>query len=457
MFEKWFHLKEHNVTVKSEMAAGLTTFMTMAYILAVNPQILSQAGTETNPFPAGGILIATALASFVACLCMAFFSNLPFALAPGMGLNAYFTYTVCMTYHYAWQFALFAVFVEGMIFVLLSVTNVREAIFNAIPISLKQAISAGIGLFIAFIGLQSSHLVVAGPTLVALQNFKANIHTAGICALLCLVGVLMIAIMSHKKVKGAILFGILITWALGMICQLIGLYIPDPANKFFSLYPSFGTPHFAEFGQIFGQCFKLDFSQVKILDFFVIMFAFLFVDIFDTLGTLIGVASKADMLDEQGHLPGIKGALLADSLGTTFGAICGTSTVTTFVESAAGVAEGGRTGLTALTTGTLFLLSMFLAPIFISIPGFATAAALIYVGYLMLTSILKVDFNDVTEAIPAYIALISMPFYYSIAEGISFGIISYVIINTITGNSKKISALMYVLALVFVLRYIFLV
>lgn len=457
MFEKWFHLKEHNVTVKSEMAAGLTTFMTMAYILAVNPQILSQAGTEGNPFPAGGILIATAFASFVACVCMAFFSNLPFALAPGMGLNAYFTYTVCMGYGYTWQFALFAVFIEGLIFLALSLTNVREAIFNAIPLSLKQAISAGIGLFIAFIGLQGSHLVVKSATLVGLQNFRANIHTAGICALLCIIGVLIIAIMSHKKVKGAILFGILITWALGMISQAIGVYTPNPQDGFFSLYPSFGLPNFSEFGQIFGQCFNLDFSKIKILDFVVIMFAFLFVDIFDTLGTLIGVASKADMLDEKGRLPGIKGALLADSVGTTFGAVCGVSTVTTFVESASGVAEGGRTGLTALTTGTLFLLSTLLAPIFISIPGFATAAALIYVGYLMLTSILKVNFEDIGESVPAYLALIAMPFFYSIAEGIAFGIISYVIINLVIGNKKRISGLMYVLAAVFILRYMFLV
>lgn len=457
MFEKWFHLKEHNVTVKSEMAAGLTTFMTMAYILAVNPQILSLAGTEANPFPAGGILIATAIASCFACICMAFFSNLPFALAPGMGLNAYFTYTVCMSYGYAWQFALFAVFVEGLIFLVLSLTNVREAIFNAIPISLKQAISAGIGLFIAFIGLQSAHIVIESPTLVGLQNFKATIHTAGICAILCLVGVVLIAIMSHKKVKGAILYGILITWALGMIAQAVGIYIPDVENGFFSLYPSFGMPDFSQFGQIVGQCFKFDFSSVEVLDFVVIMFAFLFVDIFDTLGTLIGVASKADMLDENGRLPSIKGALFADAMGTTVGAVLGTSTVTTFVESAAGVAEGGRTGLTALTTGGLFLLSILLAPLFISIPSFATAAALIYVGFLMLTSILKVNFDNLTEAVPAYIALISMPFFYSIAEGISFGIISYVIINLVTGNSKKISGLMYALGIVFILRYIFLV
>ncbi|MGI6617420.1 MAG: NCS2 family permease [Saccharofermentanales bacterium] len=456
MLEKWFKLKEHKVNVKGELAAGLTTFMTMAYILAVNPQILSAAGTPDNPFPAGGILIATALSSFIACVCMAFFANLPFALAPGMGLNAFFTYTVCFTYGYSWQFALFAVFVEGIIFILLSLTNVREAIFNAIPTSLKHAIGAGIGLFIAFIGLQSANLVVGGATLVALQNFKANINTSGICAILCVIGVFIIAILSNKKVKGAILYGILITWVLGILSQLIGLYVPNPELGFFSLYPAFGLPNFSEFGQIFGQCFNFDFKSVKILDFFVIMFAFLFVDIFDTLGTLIGVASKADMLDENGRLPNIKGALLADAVGTTVGAICGTSTVTTYVESASGVAEGGRTGLTALTTGVLFLLAILLAPFFISIPAFATAAALIYVGYLMLSSLFKVDFENITDAVPAYMALIAMPFFYSIAEGISFGVISYVVINLATGKHKKISPLMYVLALIFIARYIFL-
>lgn len=459
MLEKWFKLKEHKVNVKGEMAAGLTTFMTMAYILAVNPQILSLASIQPanagNPFPAGGILIATALSSFIACVCMAFFANLPFALAPGMGLNAYFAFTVCAKY--SWQLALFAVFVEGLIFILLSLTNVREAIFNAIPTSLKQAIGAGIGLFIAFIGLQSANLAVDGATLVGLQNFRANIHTSGICAILCIVGIFLIAIMSHKKVKGAILYGILLTWVLGILSQLIGLYIPDPELGFYSLYPAFGLPNFSEFGQIFGQCFKVDFSSVKILDFIVVIFAFLFVDIFDTLGTLIGVASKADMLDEKGRLPRIKGALLADAVGTTVGAICGTSTVTTFVESAAGVAEGGRTGLTALTTGVLFLLAILLAPFFISIPAFATAAALIYVGYLMLSSLFKVDFENITEAVPAYMALIAMPFFYSIAEGISFGVISYVVINLATGKYKKISPLMYVLAILFIARYIFLV
>lgn len=451
MFEKAFKLKQNNVTVKSEMAAGLTTFMTMAYILAVNPQILSTTG-----MPAGGVLIATALSSFIACLCMAFFSNLPFALAPGMGLNAYFAFTVAT--QYGWEMALFAVFVEGLIFIVLSLTNVREAIFNSIPLSLKYAISGGIGLFIAFIGLINAKLVVNNDaTLVGILNFRAHFNTAGIGAILCLLGVIIIAILSHKKVKGAILIGIIATWVLGILAEVIGLYIPNVEEGYFSVMPVFGLPDFAGFGQIFGKAFSLDFSNTKIIDFAVVIFAFLFVDIFDTLGTVIGVASKANMLDEKGRLPKIKGVLLADSIGTTFGAIAGTSTVTTFVESSAGVAEGGRTGLTALTTGFLFLISIILSPLFISIPGYATAAALIYVGFLMLSSMLKVDFDDLTEAVPAYLALIAMPFFYSIAEGISVGIVTYVLINLLTGKAKKVSPLMYVLAVVFILRYAFLV
>lgn len=455
MFERLFKLEEHKTNIRTELMAGLTTFMTMAYILAVNPQILGDAG-----MPAGGVLIATALASALASILMAFFANLPFALAPGMGLNAYFAYVVVLGMGYNWQTALFAVFVEGIIFIILSLTPVREAIFDAIPLSLKHAVSAGIGLFIAFIGLQNANLVKAGPTLVEFGNFKDAINTAGISAILCLVGIIIIAVLSYKKIKGAILIGILGAWVLGMISQAIGLYVPDPGAGFFPLYPSFtlGT-HFEEFGQIAGQALNFKAIDLKnIGDFIAILFAFLFVDLFDTLGTLIGVATKADMLDEDGKLPNIKGALMADAVGTTAGALLGTSTVTTYVESSAGVAEGGRTGLTALTTGVLFLIAIILSPIFIAIPAFATGAALIYVGFLMLTSLLKVDFDNLTEAVPAYIAVIAMPFFYSIAEGISFGIIFYVLINLFTGreNRKKISPLMYVLAGLFVLRYILL-
>ncbi|NLV99568.1 MAG: NCS2 family permease [Clostridiaceae bacterium] len=455
MFEKAFKLKEHGTDVKTELMAGLTTFMTMAYILAVNPQILSATG-----MPAGGVLIGTALSSAIACFCIAFMANLPFALAPGMGLNAYFAYTIVLQMGYTWQAALFAVLVEGVIFLILSLTSVREAIFDAIPLTLKHAVSAGIGLFIAFIGLQNANLVRGGATLVEFARFKDSIHTAGICAILCLIGVIIIAILSHKRVKGAILIGILGAWILGMLAQLVGLYVPNFEAGFYSLYPSFAIgSHFQEFGSLVGQALNFNAIDLKgIGDFIAIMFAFLFVDIFDTLGTLIGVATKADMLDEEGKLPGIKGALLADAIGTTVGALFGTSTVTTFVESSAGVAEGGRTGLTALSTGVLFLVAIILSPIFISIPAFATGAALIYVGFLMLSSLLKVDFENLTEAIPAYIAVIAMPFFYSIAEGISFGIIFYVIINLLTGkeNRKKVSPLMAILAILFILRYIFL-
>lgn len=452
MFEKHFKLVENKTNVRTELMAGLTTFMTMAYILAVNPQILSEAGMN-----AGGVLIATALASAIACVCIAFMANLPFALAPGMGLNAYFAYTVVIQMGFTWQVALFAVFVEGIIFILLSLTNVREAIFNAIPLSLKHAVSAGIGLFIAFIGLQNAHLVVGGATLVELTSFTAEFSTFGITALLCFIGVIIIGILSHFRVKGAILFGILITWVLGMLMQAIGVYVPNFETGFFSLYPSWGLPDFAGFGSIFGQAFNFGAMNLqRVGDIIIVVFAFLFVDIFDTLGTLIGVASKANMLDENGRLPKIKGALMADAIGTTAGAVLGTSTVTTFVESASGVAEGGRTGLTALTTGILFLIAIIFAPIFIAIPAFATGAALIYVGFLMISSLLKVNFDDLTEAIPAYIAAIIMPFTYSIAEGISFGIISYVLLNVFTGKAKKISVLMYVLAILFVLKYILL-
>ena len=450
MLEKSFKLKEHGVNVKGELAAGLTTFMTMAYILAVNPDILSVTGM--NP---GGVLIATALSSAIACICMAFFANLPFALAPGMGLNAYFAFTVVLGMGYSWQFALFAVFVEGLIFIVLSLTNVREAIFDAIPLTLKHAVGAGIGLFIAFIGLQNSGLVQASPaTLVDLVSFKDDMSGTGILAVLTLVGVLIIGALAYKKIKGALLIGMFAVWIIGIILQAAGLYVPNPEVGLFSLYPAWGLPDFAGFGEIAGKAFSAEaFANFNVVDFLIIMFSFLFVDIFDTLGTLIGVADKADMLDEEGKLPQIKGALMADAVGTVVGAVAGTTTVTTYVESASGVAEGGRTGLTALTTGVLFLLAIILSPIFISIPSFATSAALIYVGFLMLSSILKVDFEDISEALPAYVTLFAMPFFYSISHGIMFGIIFYVLINLCAGKYKKISPLMYILALAFLLKF----
>lgn len=452
--EKVFHLSENHTDVRTEIIAGFTTFMTMAYILAVNPSILSAAGMDS-----GAVFTATALASFIATLLMAGLSNYPFALAPGMGLNAYFAYTVVLNMGYTWEMALAAVFLEGLIFIALSLTSVRESIFNAIPMNLKHAVSVGIGLFIAFIGLQNAKVVVDGATLVSVFSFKSSLadgsfHTVGITVLLAIIGILITVVLVVRKVKGNILWGIIITWILGMLCQVTGLYQPDPELGMFSVFPDFSSG----FGirDMSPTFLKLDFSKVLSLNFLVVMFAFLFVDMFDTLGTLIGVASKADMLDKDGKLPRIKGALMSDAVGTSVGALLGTSTTTTFVESASGVAEGGRTGLTSVVTAILFGLSLFLSPFFLAIPSFATAPALVVVGFLMMTSVTKIDFTDYTEAIPSYIAIIAMPFMYSISEGISMGVISYVVINLATGNAKKkkISVIMYVLAVLFVLKYI---
>lgn len=452
--DKIFHLKERNTTVKTEIVAGLTTFMTMAYILAVNPSILSASGMDS-----GAIFTATAIASCIGTLLIAFMANHPFALAPAMGLNAYFAYTVVLGMGYSWQQALAAIFVEGIIFIVLSLTNVREAIFNAIPTNLKHGVSVGIGMFITFIGLQNAKIVVNNDsTLVDMFSFVTSISegtfsSVGISVVLALIGTLITGVLLVKNVKGGILWGILITWALGMICQLTGIYVPDPAAGFYSLFPDFSNG--IAIPSMSSTFCKMDFSIMKSLDFFVIMFAFLFVDVFDTLGTLVGVASKADLLDKEGKLPRIKGALLADAVATTFGAMCGTSTVTTYVESASGVAEGGRTGLTAVTTALLFAVSLFLSPLFLAIPSFATAPALIIVGFLMITSITKIDFSDYSEAIPAFIAIIAMPFLYCISEGIALGIISYVVINACGGKEKrsKVTVLMYVLAVLFVAKY----
>ena len=453
MFEKVFKLSEHQTTVKTEVMAGITTFMTMAYILAVNPSILGSTGMGPT-----AVLLATALASFIGTACMAFMANLPFVLSAGMGLNAYMAYTVCAGYGYSWHVALLAVFAEGLIFIVLSLTNVREAIFNAIPLTLKRGVSVGIGLFIAFIGLQNAGLSVDSSTLVTIISFPENFHTAGICALLALIGLFIMAVLYTYRVKGAILYGILGTWILGMLCQVTGIYTPDVENGFYTLFPTLGITDFSKLGETFGKCFTVDFDAVGIINFIVVIFSFLFVDIFDTLGTLIGVATKADMLDEEGRLPGIRPALMADAIATSFGAVLGTSTTTTFVESASGVAVGGRTGLTALVSALLFLLSTLFAPIFTAIPSFATAPALIMVGFLMVGTVTEIRFDEdnITEAIPAYLAIIAMPLFYSISEGISMGIISYVLLNVAAGKAKKITPLMYVLAVLFVLKYIFL-
>ena len=427
MLENVFHLKENHTDAKTEIMAGITTFMTMAYILAVNPNILSASGMDSE-----AVLIATALASFVGTALMALLANYPFALAPGMGLNAYFSYTVVLTMGYSWQLALMAVFVEGIIFIALSLTNVREGIFNAIPMTLKSAVSVGIGLFVAFVGLQNAKLIVnSDSTLVTYQHFKGEtFHSVGVGAILALIGVAITAILLVKRVKGGILYGILITWVLGILCEVTGIYVPNADAGMYSVIPTaFVSFDFSALGKTFGQVFKTDFS---------------------------GVASKADMLDEDGKLPRIKGALMADSIATCAGAVLGTSTTTTFVESASGVTEGGRTGLTSMTTGVLFLLATIFSPLFLTIPSFATAPALIIVGFYMMGSAVKIDFNDPSEGIPAFLTILAMPTAYSISEGIAIGVISWTIINVVTGKAKekKISPLMYVLTVLFILKYI---
>ena len=451
--EKLFKLKEHNTTVKTEVMAGITTFLTMAYILAVNPNMLSASGMDN-----GAVFTATALASALATFIMAFWANYPIALSAGMGLNAYFAYTVCLGQLQGiddpWKIALAAVLVEGIIFIILSFFKLRETIVNAIPENLKYGITSGIGLFIAFVGLKGAGVVVSDDsTLVALGNFGRP-EVA-----LCLIGILVIAVMNHYNVKGSILWGILITWVLGIIAQLTGWYVVDPDAGAASLIPSLSASSFIP-PSISSTFCKFDFAWIgsHVSEFVVIVFSFLFVDMFDTIGTVIGVAEKADLLDEDGNLPRVGRVLMADAIGTVAGSMLGTSTVTSFVESSSGVAEGGKTGLTAMTTGILFLVALFLSPIFLAIPSFATAPALVIVGLYMLSNVISIDFSDMSEAIPCYVCIIAMPFFYSISEGISMGIITYVAINLITGKAKekKISALMYVLAVLFILKYIFL-
>lgn len=454
MMEKLFHLKENNTNIKTECIAGVTTFMTMAYILAVNPNILSETGM--NPT---AVLLATCLASFLGTMCMGLMANLPFALSAGMGLNAFFAYTVVGNMGYPWQVALLAVFIEGLVFLVLSLTNVREALFNVIPMSLKQAVSVGIGIYIAFIGLQNAGVVVNNDsTLVSLVSFTDDFHTSGICALLAIIGIFLTAVLYIKGIKGSILIGILGTWLLGILCQLTGLYTVDAEAGYNSLIPTLSMTDFSALGDTFGQCFHADFDGISIVNFIVVIFSFLFVDIFDTLGTLIGVCNKANMLDKDGKLPKIKPALLADSIATTAGAVLGTSTTTTFVESSAGVAAGGRTGFSAVVTAILFLISMFFAPIFIAIPSFATAPALVIVGFLMFSSITEISFKQTNylHAIPAYLCVLAMPLFYSISEGISIGIISFVLLHLVCGKGKEVKPLLYVLAVLFLLKYIFL-
>ena len=475
LLNRVFHLGRNATTVRTEVVAGVTTFMTMAYILAVNPNLLSIAG-----IPRGGVFVATVLASVVGTLLMAFMSNYPFVLAPGMGLNAFLTFGVCLGMGYSWQFALLAVFVEGLVFLALSLTPVREAIFNCIPFALKKAVAAGIGLFICFIALQTSGIIVNNDAvLVQMIKFTAApIHSSGMAAILALVGTVLTGVMLAKGWKGAILIGIFVTWGLGMAAQATGLYVPDPAVKCFGVIPAFGSyfadlkATFASFGDTFCAIFSPDgwmhtakgadgavktlgsgWSLACSLDFFVVMFAFFFVDLFDTLGTLIGVSMKGGFLTKEGKLPRISGALCADAIATSVGAVLGTSTTTTYVESASGVMAGGKTGLAAVSAAALFALALVFAPIFLAIPSFATAPALIIVGYMMLSSAAEIDFTDVGEAVPAFLTIAAMPFCYSISDGIMWGVISYTVVNLIAGQAKRIHWIMYVLTVLFVAKY----
>lgn len=442
-FERQFKLKENKTDVRTEVIAGITTFMTMAYILAVNPGILSDAGMN-----AGGVFTATAVSSVIACVMMAFLANYPFALAPGMGLNAYFTYTVVFGMSKSWEFALTAVFIEGIIFILLSFLNVREAIFNSIPMNLKKAVSVGIGLFIALIGFINAGVVDTGKALV-LETGEKILNEGGLVItlgnlksatpLLALLGLIITGFLLAKKVKGALFFGIIITTIIGIPMGVTSL----PSGGLFSLPPS-----------LKDVAFKFEWGNILSWDMLIVIFSFLFVDIFDTIGTLIGVSSKAKMLDKDGKLPKVKQALLADAIGTVAGACLGTSTVTTYVESSAGVAEGGRTGLTALVTAGMFTLALVFSPIFLMIPGAATAPALILVGLFMMSPIKEIDLDDFTEAIPAFLTIVMMPFAYSIAEGIVFGMVSYVVLKLITGKSKDVSITMYILAVLFIIKTI---
>lgn len=440
--ERTFKLKENGTNVRTEAVAGITTFMTMAYILIVNPSILSATGMD-----AGALFTATAVSAIIGTLCMAFFANYPFALAPGMGLNAFFAYSVCIGMGKSWQFALTAVLLEGVIFVLLSLFKVREAIFNSIPHNLKKAVSVGIGLFIALIGMINAGIVVSGKMIPGDDGKMILLEDGLIMELgsfgnpsvqVAIIGLIIMGLLLAYKVKGALLIGIVVTTIIG-----IPLGVTHVGGSVVSLPPS-----------VAPIAFKFDFSQVFSLEMLLVLFSFLFVDIFDTLGTLVGAASKADMLDEKGQLPRIKGALLADSVGTIAGACLGTSTVTTYVESSSGVAEGGRTGLTSVFTALGFALALFFAPLFGIVPSAATAPALIIVGLFMMSAVTEINFKDYTEAVPAFLTIIVMPFAYSIAEGIVFGMVSYVLMKLFTGKHKEISITMYVLSALFVLRYV---
>ena len=428
MLKKLFGFDPAKTTVKTEIIAGITTFLTMSYILAVNPSMFSELS-----MPGGAVFTSTALAAIIGCVAMAFIGKLPFGLAPGMGLNAFFVYSVCLGMGYPWQFALTAVLIEGLIFIILTITNVREAIVNAIPASLRNAIGAGIGLFIAFIGLSSAGIVVSDPsTLVTLGDITSG------SALLAFIGIIITGFLYVKNVPGAILLGIIITMIIG---------IPMGVTQFQGVFshPESIKPIFMQF----------QFDKIWSLDMLSVVFTFLFIDMFDTVGTLIGVCTKANMVDEKGNIKRLKHAFMADSIATTAGAMLGTSTTTTYVESAAGVAQGGRSGLTALVVAGCFAIALFFSPLFLSIPSAATAPALILVGLMMMEPVTKIKFDDFAESIPAFICIIVMPLTYSISNGILIGMITYVLMNMICGNFKKITPVMYILAVIFILNYIF--
>lgn len=428
MLKKLFGFDPAKTTVKTEIIAGITTFLTMSYILAVNPSMFSDLS-----MPGGAVFTSTALAAVIGCLAMAFIGKLPFGLAPGMGLNAFFVYSVCLGMGYPWQFALTAVLIEGLVFIILTITNVREAIVNAIPASLRNAIGAGIGLFIAFIGLSSAGIVVNDEsTLVALGDITSG------SALLAFIGIILTGFLYIKKVPGAILLGIILTMIIG---------IPLGVTEFQGIlsHPESIKPIFCQF----------QFDKIWSLDMLAVVFTFLFIDMFDTVGTLVGVCTKANMVDEKGNIARLKHAFMADAIATTSGAFLGTSTTTTYVESAAGVAQGGRSGLTALVIAGCFAIALFFSPLFLSIPSAATAPALVLVGIMMMEPVTKIKFDNFSESIPAFICIITMPLTYSISNGILIGMITYVILNMICGNFKKITAVMYILTVLFILKFIF--
>ena len=454
------------ISIRTELLAGLTTFLSMAYILALYPGIMSKIG-----IPTGGAMIAAALSAAFGTFLMGCLAKYPFALAPGVGIVPFFAYSVVTAMRISWQFAMMAVFVEGLIFILLSLTRVREILFDIIPKPLKISISVGIGLFIIFIALQGAKVITAGPCLTTLVQFRNDFSASGLCAVLTIIGTVITAKLYHHRVTGALLWGILITWGLGILCQLTGIYRVNPAAGLQSLYPSFTFnscgQSFREFGTLVGQCLNVDqwvsqgstLSGIQLLcsiNFLVVIFTLLFDDLFNTIGTLAGIASASGMLDKDGRLPRVRTALLADAIATSAGALIGATTTTTYIESATGILAGGKTRLTAYAAAGLFLISIIFAPVFTAIPAFAIAPALLIVGYCMVSQITQINFNDLPEALPCLIAIIIMPFSYNIADGIFFGFIFWTVVNLLCGRKDRVNAFLVILSILFILKYIFL-